>query len=45
MQYVAAVPQEKSNSLSEVVIYPWVNVSGYHFDVMNTSYESAASLV
>ena len=43
IQYGEAVPQGKPNSSLEGVIYPWVNVSGYYFDIMNTLHEFAAS--
>ena len=46
IQYGEPVPQGKSNSL-EVVTFPWINVSGYNFNIMNTLHEiySQASLV
>ena len=36
MQYGEPVPQGKSNSFLEVVTFPWINVSGYNFNIMNT---------
>ena len=42
MQYGEPVPQGKSNSSLEVVTFPWINVSGYNFNIMNTLHESAA---
>ena len=43
MQYGELAPQEKPNSSLEVVTFPWINVSGYNFYVMNTLHEFAAS--
>ena len=43
MQYGELAPQEKPNSYLEVVTFPWINVSGYNFYVMNTLHEFAAS--
>ena len=42
MQYGEPVPQGKSNSSLEVVTFPWINVSGYNFNIMNTLHEFAA---
>ena len=42
MQYGVQVPQGKSNSSLEVVTFPWINVSGYNFNMMNTLHEFAA---
>ena len=41
MQYGEPVPQGKSNSSLEVEIFPWINVSGYNFNIMNKLHESA----
>ena len=43
VQYGELAPQEKPNSFLEVVTFPWINVSGYTFYVMNTLHEFAAS--
>ena len=43
VQYGELAPQEKPNSSLEVVTFPWINVSGYTFYVMNTLHEFAAS--
>ena len=45
MQYGEPVPQGKSNSSLEVVSFPWINVSGYNFNIMNTLHELAAKPV
>ena len=42
MQYGESVPQGKSNSCLVVVAFPWIIVSGYNFNIMNTVHESAA---
>ena len=42
MQYGEPVPQGKSNSSLEVVTFPWINVSGCNFKIMNTLHEFAA---
>ena len=36
MQYGEPFPQGKSNSSFEVVTFPWINDSGYNFNIMNT---------
>ena len=42
MQYGEPVPPGKSNVSLEVVTFPWINVSGYNFNIMNTLHEFAA---
>ena len=42
MQYGDPVFQGKSNSSLEVVTFPWINVSGYNFNIMNTLHEFGA---
>ena len=42
MQYGEPVPQGKSNISLEVVTFPWINVSGCNFNIMNTLHEFAA---
>ena len=41
MQYGEPVPQGKSKSSSQVVIFPWINISDYSFNIMNTLHEFA----
>ena len=36
MQYGELFLRGKSNSSFEVVTFPWINVSGYNFNIMNT---------
>ena len=45
MQYGDPAPQGKPSSSLEVEFYPWINVSGYYFDIMNTLHEFAVSPV
>ena len=42
MQYGEPVPQGKSNVSLEVVTFPWINVSDYNFNMMNTLHGFAA---
>ena len=42
MQYDEPVTQVKPNSSLEDVTYPWVIVSGYYFDIINTLHEFSA---
>ena len=48
MQYGAPVSasgcQEKCNSSLEVVTFPWINFSGYNFNIMNTLHQFAANI-
>ena len=42
MQYGEPFPQGKSNSSLGIVTFPWNNVSGYNFNIMNTLHQFAA---
>ena len=42
MQYGEPVPQGKCNSFLDVVTFPWINVFGYNFNIMDTLHEFAA---
>ena len=42
MQYDEPFSQGKSNSSLEVVIFLWINVSGFNFNIMNTLHKFVA---
>ena len=43
MQYGEPVYQGKLNFSLEAVTFPWINVSGYNFTIMNTLQQFAAN--
>ena len=43
MQYGKPDPKEKFNSSLEFVIFPWINVCGYNFNIMKTLHVFAAN--
>ena len=42
MQCGESDPQRKANSFLEVATFPWINVPGYNFNMMDTLHEFAA---
>ena len=43
MQYGKPDPKEKFNSSLEFVTFPWINVCGYNFNIMNALHVFAAN--
>ena len=43
IQYGVPVPQRSSITSLDVASLPWMNVSGYNFNIMNTCHEFVAS--